>query len=561
MKRIILSSVLFLLSANIVSAQLTAFEKTADFQVLAALFDKLYGPYDWKKQSIQYDGLQLQPWLNLIGQSQTDLDYFEICSEYVAKYQDGHSIFLLPSTFYATLGFTTDLYSGKVLIDGIDPTILDPTKFPFQVGDEIVSVDGKTAANWVTYFSQFRGIGNPATALRQAASTIPNRDQSAAPRAHEIADTATVVIKSNSGTTTTYTVPWLKSGTPYIQAQSTPDPTVGQPTSRQTMADRGAAGKPWMKFIRKLDNYRLPVKNDILGFGLAKPVYALPDGFKVHTGLQDFDAVFSGIFPAGNLNIGLLRIATMDNTEFDVQAEISFLSSRTDALIVDVSRNPGGYGCTAEAIAQELIPTSFHSLQQQFRVTWSDILTLQQELSDAVVYGTQDDIDSINRLLSVYQDAFAHKQRLTAGIPLCGSTSDLVPAMDPKTGKVIAYSKPILLLTDEFSASAAELLAAILQDNQRVLVYGARTAGAGGSVDSFGAGIYSETGVNLTRSLAIRNQTIATLDYPTAPLIEGIGVRPDKVADYMTSDNLGNHGVPFVGGMVQALLDYVKSKQ
>ena len=405
---------------------------------------------------------------------------------------------------------------AKFLIDSIDSTILDPTNFPFQVGDEIVSVDGKTAAYWITYFSQFRGIGNPATALRQAASAIPNRDQSAAPRAHEIADTATVVVKSSSGTTTTYTVPWLKGGTPYIQAQSTPDPTVGQPTSRQPLAGRAAAGKPWMQFVRKLDNYRLPVKSDIVGFGLAKPVYALPDGFKVHTGLQDFDAVFSGIFAAGNLNIGLLRIPTMDGTEFEVQAEISFLSSRTDALIVDVSRNPGGYGCTAEAIAQELIPSSFHSLQQQFRVTWSDILTLQLALSDAVVYGTQDDIDAINQLLSVYQDAFAHKQRLTAGIPLCGSTSDLIPAMDPKTGKVIAYSKPILLLTDEFSASAAGLLAAILQDNQRVLVYGARTAGAGGSVDSFSAGIYSETGVNLTRSLAIRNQTIATLDYPTA---------------------------------------------
>jgi hypothetical protein len=49
MKRIILSSVLFLFSANIVCAQLTAFEKTADFQVLAALFDKLYGPYDLEK--------------------------------------------------------------------------------------------------------------------------------------------------------------------------------------------------------------------------------------------------------------------------------------------------------------------------------------------------------------------------------------------------------------------------------------------------------------------------------------------------------------------------------
>jgi len=29
----------------------------------------------------------------------------------------------------------------------------------------------------------------------------------------------------------------------------------------------------------------------------------------------------------------------------------------------------------------------------------------------------------------------------------------------------------------------------------------------------------------------------------------------------MTSDNLAKHGVPFVNAMVQALLDYVKSKQ
>ena len=43
----------------------------------------------------------------------------EICAAYVASLKDGHSYFLLPSTFFPSLGFTVGIYEGKVLLDSI----------------------------------------------------------------------------------------------------------------------------------------------------------------------------------------------------------------------------------------------------------------------------------------------------------------------------------------------------------------------------------------------------------------------------------------------------------
>ena len=58
-------------------------------------------------------------------------------------------------------------------------------------------------------------------------------------------------------------------------------------------------------------------------------------------------------------------------------------------------------------------------------------------------------------------------------------TTSLGARKPDRTGKVLAYAKPILLLTDEFSVSSAEIFAALFQDSKRGPVFGWRTAGAG----------------------------------------------------------------------------------
>jgi hypothetical protein len=52
-----------------------------------------------------------------------------------------------------------------------------------------------------------------------------------------------------------------------------------------------------------------------------------------------------------------------------------------------------------------------------------------------------------------------------------------------------------------------------------------------------------------------------TSDYPTAPYVENIGVRPDITVDYMTIDNLNRGGKPFVDAFVAAIVAQIEGKK
>ena len=73
----------------------------------------------------------------------------------------------------------------------------------------------------------------------------------------------------------------------------------------------------------------------------------------------------------------------------------------------------------------------------------------------------------------------------TKPIPLDDMTIDRDPAMDAK-GNIIAYTKPIMVLVDEMSASGGDAFAATIQDNARGPLLGWRTMGAGGNVEALG---------------------------------------------------------------------------
>src|SRR5947199_10831384 len=122
----------------------------------------------------------------------------------------------------------------------------------------------------------------------------------------------------------------------------------------------------------------------------------------------------------------------------------------------------------------------------------------------------------------------------------------------------IAYSKPVMVLVDELTASAAELFSAILQDNQRAILFGGRTNGAGGAVGQFDTGIYGETFASMAVGILVRDRPVVTMDFPAAPYIENIGIRPDITADYMTLDNLSSKGKAFVDAFTTAMTDYIR---
>jgi C-terminal processing protease CtpA/Prc len=93
-----------------------------------------------------------------------------------------------------------------------------------------------------------------------------------------------------------------------------------------------------------------------------------------------------------------------------------------------------------------------------------------------------------------------------------GGVAEILPAKNHYTHKIV-------VLINELDFSAAEFLAAILQDNKRAMVFGERTAGAGGCVrritfpNEFGIDC-----ITVTWTMAWRTN---------GEPVENIGVHPD----------------------------------
>lgn len=56
-----------------------------------------------------------------------------------------------------------------------------------------------------------------------------------------------------------------------------------------------------------------------------------------------------------------------------------------------------------------------------------------------------------------------------------------------------------------------------------------------------------------------RGRVIQTPDFPPAPYIENIGVRPEIVADCMTRANRVGAGAPFVQAFTQAIVNLAQT--
>jgi hypothetical protein len=416
------------------------------------------------------------------------------------------------------------------------------------------------------------GDGNPDSRKRFAASLIVDRGQGFFPSAHLISEKAVLMIHRQDGSTATLELPWIVNGTPYTSAGPVPTPRSDVSAKARRNAESAdpdvdnADADRWpryLKTLRRRQEFSLGDKRFVAGLGELKPVFNLPESFTLRKGGATSDSLYTGSFTAQGSTIGYMRIADFSFiSSTDLQRELTFFNSSTDALVIDMTRNPGGSGCLAERLASAFGPDGLRSLAVSLRVTWADIVSLQDDLDLAKLFGaTAEEIAEMEQTLTVYNDAFKKSRGMTAPMPLCSSSQDLPPYKD-RNGVRLAYSKPVMVLVDGFTASAAELFTAILQDNRRALVYGSRTDGAGGLLNYAQAGVYSEAGTALAIGIAVRGQPVVTTEYPAAPYIENIGIRPDQTADYQTMDNLLQKGKPFVDGFLAAILAHIeKSKQ
>ena len=209
-------------------AQMTSDQRVTDFQALTALFSKRYGPANWKIEAIGVNIFDVKPWADRVRAAENDLEYYQICAEFVASLQDGHSSFRTPSNFSADLGLFTDIYEGKVLIESINRTRYPADRFPFVIGDELISIGGRPVEEILTELSKQRGFGNERGRRRIAADALVFRAQVFYPKAVDLPDeTEVVILRAETSEMETYTLKWLKIGFPLRQVSPVPTPVYG----------------------------------------------------------------------------------------------------------------------------------------------------------------------------------------------------------------------------------------------------------------------------------------------------------------------------------------------
>jgi hypothetical protein len=543
------------LAAGALFGQLTPEQKALDLQTIASVYAKQYAAYEWKRDNLGFDLFDLRPWLARVRATKTDLEYLDVVAEYVASLQDIHSAYITNSDFVADLHLYTDIFDGKVLIEQIDRAYLPASRFDFAVGDEIVQFDGKPVGEVMDGLAKLSSFGNPRSTRRWAADKLVYREQYQFPSAGLLGDSATILVRRQDGSEKSYTIAWDKFGTPLLKLGPLPDFQMARTATRgEEKAGNAGFRRPWLALQRQVNERKV---KSLRGFDERTPVYQMPSGFTQRLGRGRSDYFFSGTYVLDGKRIGMIRVGTFlpaGSLTFPLQQfgqEIGYMKANTDVLVVDVTRNAGGYACYAEVLAQYLIPKPFTTTGVEIRPNLELVREWETYYFDALDFGEDWEVAVYGSLLKDIRTAYAENRGRTGTIPLCSAGLELDPLRD-RTGGLLAYDKPILLLTDEFSTSAADSFAAVLQDSGVAKLFGYRTAGAGGNVVSTPAGFFSEGGVSVSQMLTVRPSVQSAPGFPASRYIENVGVRPDIEYDYQTRENLLRNGAPFVEAFLKA---------
>jgi C-terminal processing protease CtpA/Prc len=198
---------------------------------------------------------------------------------------------------------------------------------------------------------------------------------------------------------------------------------------------------------------------------------------------------------------------------------IARFESTTAAMVLDQVNNPGGSMFHMYAILSTLTDKALALPQHEIIFGEDDVAIARETIATAEVGEAipsderpSPELVAYSRfVLSEIKAGRGTKGKVTNPVHL-GGVVEILPAKNH-------YTKKIVVLINELSFSAAEFLAAILQDNKRATLFGQRTPGAGGCARRISWP--NQFGIDyMTYTWTIARRT-------NGQRIENIGVHPD----------------------------------
>ena len=513
----------------------------SDLDSVKSMIQARYAPAGWKKDQYGWD-LDAE-----ITKAKAEImaspdfgvkDYQALLKRLLNSMKDYHVSVSFYSTEMAYLPLTVTMAGGHYFISGINRKALPENVFPFKVGDELTSFDGKPVAQAVAELEKQAGMADvPDTYAALAAMFLTFRAGASGTPVPQ-GPVALGIRPAGAAEPAVYQMKWL-----YTPEYIAPQPYV----------TRGAPGlkipMSWLGMMMVQED--AAPGSDQAAYGLGDK-----DGFLPDFGERTWTAPAGNSFrayvyksPATGRNIAFVRIPTYavsdpEKSAKDFAALVPELEQRSDALIIDETDNPGGIVLYLYALASMLTDRPLAVPQHYITLTQSDVAEAikfiqqtasaktdadAQKLLGPDVAGYPVDYELLKNWTGFYLSTI---KQWNAG----KTVTDLLPVFGIASLKPapVHYSKPILLLTNQLDFSGGDFFPAIMQDNKRAATFGERTAGAGGVVKEYARdnNLLGVQSIHLTATIAQR---------AGGEPIENLGVVPDVPYKVTTADVQGGY--------------------
>ncbi|MBS4162814.1 Uncharacterized protein PRO82_000091 [Candidatus Protochlamydia amoebophila] len=533
-----------------------------DLKMIKHVFDVGYAPLEWKKN---YTGLNLDEELNksidliLSNPTLTHKDFQRIVKNFLASTKDYHVDVIFFSTETATLPFDVKGVNDRYFITWIDELKLPPSTYMIKVGDEIIEFDGRPLGDVIEELKQQGSKNsNPLTDQALAEIKLTNR----LGWLGDIVPQGPVTIKVHSRSNEvplSYQLIWdyhpelIFSPSFFLQTVESFFPNKKVSLKSPCMTMMNLTHRKMMSETQR-DGTLGARKSFIPTLG---PRVWMFDKIDKEKEISWYAYIYK---ISEEEKIGYIRIPHYighkeESKEFGEL--LNYLEQKTDALVIDQVHNGGGYASFQYELASMLTLNPLKTPKHRMKITQKDVLTAYQILDaiEKIQQGIDDEIEEgpIDYQHLLFLKAFYEftiqewdgQRTLTDPTHLEGCDW-INPHSDYR------YTKPILMLINELDFSGGDFMPAIMQDNQRAVLFGTRTSGAGGFVlqasfpNNNGIAAFSYTG-----SIAERPETLLK--------IENLGVTPDIVYS-LTVDDLQNGYQGYKAAVNEAVQALIKKK-
>lgn len=533
-----------------------------DLHFIESTLQTGYAPAEWKKRYSRWDittAIKEAQDQVLLRPNITVKEFQFIVKKLFQSTKDYHATVSFYSTEFASLPFQIRGAEGRYFFTSIEESRVSKA-FPFVRGDELLMINGRPIGRLIDNLRQ-REVGDnyDKTDLALAeivATTRVGEEGHLVPRGSVML----TGVKKGVDIPINYSVSWdydeeRVSGLGVCNAQKISE------TKNNKIEQCGAINKQFiLPFYEKLASKyvdgtpagMLGAKKSLIPY-LGDVIWETPEDSQYHAYLFELENGTT----AGYVRINKYKTHDVEAASMEFAEIIKYFEQEADVMVIDQLNNPGGALLYVYAIASMLSDEPLVVPRHRIMLTQEDVFsayglipTLEnveteedaRDVFDANLQGMPVSYEFVQALLTYFNfivDEWDNGHRFTEYTYIYG-LSAIPPHPEAQ------FTKPILFLVNELDFSGGDFLPAILQDNGRAIIFGTRTAGAGGYLQEV-------TFPNLS-GISDFHYTGSIAERPERGPIENHGVTPDILYD-LTVEDLQNDYVDYK----RAILDILQA--